>query len=323
MKAKSKGTLIILLILVAGIFLAVTAFFNGLRQETKVVVATTAIQAGTRLDESVVTLASIPSRAVQKGALTSLDDALGQVLTMARAPGDQVTASMVGDAAVSGVAAALPPDHRAVAIHVDQASGLAGIIRVGDRVAVVGTLNPPDTMKQAAMMATTTGEESQKLEWESAAPPAPITRVLIHGARVLLVPQTFRYEETLPGEEEDSLMAPVRTSVAAQRESVVLLDVPLTPVEVFREKDENGEETAVLMSPVELLSMLDARGEIHLALEPVEPRLVDTTGVNLDSLYQYMSADGVLTTTVTITPTSQDRSALPIITPTPAAEGGR
>jgi len=321
MKAKSKGTLIILLILVAGIFLAVTAFFNGLRQETKVVVATTAIQAGTRLDESVVTLASIPSRAVQKGALTSLDDALGQVLTMARAPGDQVTASMVGDAAVSGVAAALPPDHRAVAIHVDQASGLAGIIRVGDRVAVVGTLNPPDTMKQAAMTTVTSGEESQK---PGAAPVAPITRVLIHGARVLLVPQMFRYEETLPGgEEEDSLMAPVRTSVTAQQESVVLLDVPLTPVEVFREKNKDGEETAVLMSPVELLSMLDARGEIHLVLEPVEPRLVDTTGVNLDYLYQYMSAGGVLTTTVTITPTSQDRSTLPIITPTPAAEGGQ
>ena len=321
MKAKSKGTLIILLILVAGIFLAVTAFFNGLRQETKVVVATTAIQAGTRLDTSVITLASIPSRAVQKGALTSLDDALGQVLTMARAPGDQVTASMVGDAAVSGVAAALPPDHRAVAIHVDQASGLAGIIRVGDRVAVVGTLNPPDTMKQAAMTTVTSGEESQK---PGAAPVAPITRVLIHGARVLLVPQMFRYEETLPGgEEEDSLMAPVRTSVTAQQESVVLLDVPLTPVEVFREKNKDGEETAVLMSPVELLSMLDARGEIHLVLEPVEPRLVDTTGVNLDYLYQYMSAGGVLTTTVTITPTSQDRSTLPIITPTPAVEGGR
>ena len=306
---KSKSTLVILLVLVAGVFLAVTAFFNGLRRETQVVVATTAIQAGTRLDESVIALVSIPARAVQKGALTSLEQAVGQVLTIARAPGDQLTSSMVGSAAVSGIAAALPPDHRAVAIHVDQATGLAGIIRVGDRVTIIGTLNPPDT---TAMIPTT-----REMQGTEALPStSTVTRVLIHGARVLLVPQTFRYEEVLPTEEEDSLMSPVRTSVSAQQESVVLLDVPLTPVEVFQE-----DNTAVLMSPVEILALLNAQGSIHLALEPVEPRLVDTAGVSLDQLYQYMAAGEVLTATTTITSTTS--TLPPVITPTPVVEGGQ
>ena len=311
---KSKSTLVILLVLVAGVFLAVTAFFNGLRRETQVVVATTAIQAGTRLDESVIALVSIPARAVQKGALTSLEQAVGQVLTIARAPGDQLTSSMVGSAAVSGIAAALPPDHRAVAIHVDQATGLAGIIRVGDRVTIIGTLNPPDT---TAMIPTT-----REMQGTEALPStSTVTRVLIHGARVLLVPQTFRYEEVLPTEEEDSLMSPVRTSVSAQQESVVLLDVPLTPVEVFQEEGENGEQTAMLMSPVEILALLNAQGSIHLALEPVEPRLVDTAGVSLDQLYQYMAAGEVLTATTTITSTTS--TLPPVITPTPVVEGGQ
>jgi len=306
---KSKSTLVILLVLVAGVFLAVTAFFNGLRRETQVVVATTAIQAGTRLDESVIALVSIPARAVQKGALTSLEQAVGQVLTIARAPGDQLTSSMVGSAAVSGIAAALPPDHRAVAIHVDQATGLAGIIRVGDRVTIIGTLNPPDT---TAMIPTT-----REMQGTEALPStSTVTRVLIHGARVLLVPQTFRYEEVLPTEEEDSLMSPVRTSVSAQQESVVLLDVPLTPVEVFQE-----DNTAVLMSPVEILALLNAQGSIHLALEPVEPRLVDTAGVSLDQLYRHMAAGEVLTATTTITSTTS--TLPPVITPTPVVEGGQ
>ena len=42
-----------------------------------------------------------------------------------------------GDAAQNALAQALDPDHRAVAIHVDQASGLAGLLCPGDTVSAI------------------------------------------------------------------------------------------------------------------------------------------------------------------------------------------
>jgi Flp pilus assembly protein CpaB len=34
------------------------------------------------------------------------------------------------------------PDYRAVAVHVDQASGLAGLLRPGDTVSAIGIVDP-------------------------------------------------------------------------------------------------------------------------------------------------------------------------------------
>ena len=65
------------------------------------------IQAGTRLDESVLEVREVHASAVQPGALTSPEEAVGQLLSVTRLPGDQITAATVGDvaeAAVIGVA---------------------------------------------------------------------------------------------------------------------------------------------------------------------------------------------------------------------------
>jgi Flp pilus assembly protein CpaB len=42
-----------------------------------------------------------------------------------------------GDAAQNALAQAIDPDHRAVAIHIDQASCLAGLLRPGDTVSAI------------------------------------------------------------------------------------------------------------------------------------------------------------------------------------------
>jgi Flp pilus assembly protein CpaB len=100
------------------VFVLVAAFLGGLRSTTEVVVARASIPAGARLVEGYLELREVHTADVLPNALTSVEEAREQVLTIARAPGDQITADMVGSAATVGLANQLEPGHRAVAVHV-------------------------------------------------------------------------------------------------------------------------------------------------------------------------------------------------------------
>lgn len=265
------------------VFVLVAGFLGSLRSMKKVVVAKASIPAGARLTANYLEVREIHSGAVLPNALTSIEEAEGQVLTVARAPGDQITADMVGDAATVGLANQLQPGHRAVAVHVDQASGLVGVVRPGDRVSVVAVVDPQDAqMTQAARMremrgTAVLGSTAEVTATKPVYDPAPAAYVVVSGLRVLLVPQLFRYEETLPDEKEGTF-AVARTTMTAQRESVILLDVPLEPVEVA-----DGVE----VSPAALLALLDAKARIHLLLEPAAGDNVEVTvGAELGDLYR-------------------------------------
>jgi Flp pilus assembly protein CpaB len=282
------------------VFVLVAAFLGGLRSTTEVVVAGASIPAGARLVEGYLELREVHTGDVLPNALTSIEEAKGQVLTIARAPGDQITADMVGSAATVGLANQLEPGHRAVAVHVNQASGLLGVLRPGDQVSIVAIVDPQaaqvETRRTFYSPVTDAGnvEETELVEQEL---PGPSAHVVISGLRVLLVPQLFRYEEALP-EEDGDMFAPARTTASAQNSSVILLDVPTEPVEIAE-----GLE----MSPAALLPLLDAHAELHLILEPVESDGVQIeVGAELGDLYRGMIGWGStapLTSTVVSTAT--------------------
>jgi Flp pilus assembly protein CpaB len=277
-----------LLITVGGgfiVFLLVVVFLAGLRSTRDVVVAAQAIPAGARLTADYLELKEIHSSSAMANALSEIEEAEGQVLTVARTEGDQITADMLGERATVGLATQLVEGHRAVAVHVNQASGLVGVVRPGDRVAVVAILDPQDAQLRQQMASyvaapVTSFELGQTpTPAPTREPPTPAAYVVISGLRVLLVPQTFRYEEILPEEEEGGL-APARTSAAAQQDGVILLDIPTAPVEVCE---------GVEMSPAALLPLLDAKAELHLLLEPMEGDRIDVeVGANLGDLYRAM-----------------------------------
>jgi Flp pilus assembly protein CpaB len=282
------------------VFVLVAAFLGGLRSTTEVVVARASIPAGARLVEGYLELREVHTGDVLPNALTSIEEAKGQVLTIARAPGDQITSDMVGSAATVGLANQLKPGHRAVAVHVNQASGLLGVLRPGDQVSIVAIVDPQaaqvETRRTFYSPVTDAGdvEETELVEQEL---PGPSAHVVISGLRVLLVPQLFRYEEVLP-EDDGDMFAPARTSASAQNNSVILLDVPTDPVEIAE-----GLE----MSPAALLPLLDAHAELHLILEPVESDGVQIeVGAELGDLYRGMigwNATTPLTSTVVSTTT--------------------
>jgi hypothetical protein len=116
------------------------------------------------------------------------------------------------------------------------------------------------------------------------APPAsPLARLAITGVRVLLVPQSFRYEEVPAGASEEELFSSARTSLSAQEGSVIVLDVPTGLIEVT---------PGFKVDPATLLAALDQYGMIHLALEPTSGLALDVADVitlNLGELYTEMN----------------------------------
>ena len=183
--------------------------------------------------------------------------------------------SVLGEIAGAGIPAELPEGHVALAIHVDLASGVAGLLRPGQTVTVIGMLSP-DLLKENptnviaapiygiyasyALPTPPGAPPSTPTPTPTPAPPSsPLARLAITGLRVLMVPQSFRYEEIPAGASEDQLYSSARTSMSAQEGSVIVLDVPTGLIEVT---------PGFKVDPATLLAALDQYGLIHLALEP-------------------------------------------------------
>lgn len=235
-------------LVVAGIvglltFLLALAFLAQLQDRAPLVVAARSLPPGTKLTMGDLEVRQVPHAARPTGALTRAEEALGRTVSYARAPGDAISEAVLGDRGL-GLAAGLRPETLAVAVKVDQASGLGGILRPGDRVTAVGILGRDDGG----------------------------VRVVLAGLRVLFVPQAFRNAEQ-EGPAALRTLAP---------QGVVVLEVSVTPLVV-------GEQ---MLSPLELLALLEAMGRVHLALEPSEAPPAPAVGVTVRAVQQFLGLDG-------------------------------
>ena len=295
-KKRSPIAAIVLAVIIG---LLVIALLNGVIRPTQVVVAKVAIAPGTLLTDQLVELRTIPMGARPKDAFSKVEDVAGKILPVGRAPGDWIVSTVLGEIAGAGIPAELPDGHVALAIHVNLASGVAGLLRPGQTVTVIGMLSP-DIIKASASslfsapvpeftspLLPTTPEEAttqSRTPTPTPEPPAsPLARLAITGLRVLMVPQSFRYEEIPAGASQEELFSAARTSASAQEGSVIVLDVPTGLVEVT---------PGFKVDPATLLAALDQYGIIHLALEPasgLELDVVDVITLNLGDLYNEMN----------------------------------
>ena len=303
---KARSSIVIIGALALVTFALVAGVLSAAQKEAPVVIAARALEAGTRLSLTDVEVIQVHAGAVLEGAFETVEDVVDLVITVQRMPGDQVTADMVGDAAQNALAQALDPDHRAVAIHVDQASGLAGLLRPGDTVSAIGIIDPSSLGGMGYQRAT--GAES---------------KVMLTGLKVLFVPYEFRYRE-LNTEDSGNLMSPVMSSSEGREKGVIVLSVPVTPITVTwhisnvvpaeattaksaapkvgasgtttetvfssgstaaRPEPAVHPNPTVRVSPVELLTLLDTQAQIYLAMEPAEKgEDVETPGIYLYDL---------------------------------------
>ena len=292
MQSKKRSP-IAAIVLAVVIGLLVIALLNGVIRPTQVVVAKVAIAPGTLLTDQLVELRTIPMGAKPADAIAKIEEVNGKMLAVGRAPGDLIVTSVLGEIAGAGIPAELPEGHVALAIHVDLASGVAGLLRPGQTVTVIGMISP-DILKTSStsvftapiseftspIVSLTPGVAVTPTPTPTPAPPSsPLARLVITGVRVLMVPQSFRYEEIPAGASEEALFSSARTSVSAQEGSVIVLDVPTGLVEVT---------PGFKVDPATLLAALDKYGIIHLALEPtsgLELDVADVITLNLGELY--------------------------------------
>jgi len=296
MQSKKRSP-IAAIVLAVVIGLLVIALLNGVIRPTQVVVAKVAIAPGTLLTDQLVELRTIPMGAKPADAIAKIEEVNGKMLAVGRAPGDLIVTSVLGEIAGAGIPAELPEGHVALAIHVDLASGVAGLLRPGQTVTVIGMISP-DILKMSnasvftapiseftsPIVSLTPGVAATPTPTPTPAPPvSPLARLVITGVRVLMVPQSFRYEEIPAGASEEELFSSARTSVSAQEGSVIVLDVPTGLVEVT---------PGFKVDPATLLAALDQYGIIHLALEPtsgLELDVADVITLNLGELYNKMN----------------------------------
>lgn len=287
----------IVLAVVIGVMVIV--LLNGVIQPTSVVVAKVAIAPGTPLTSDLLELRTVPAQVKPKDAFSRIEDLQGKVLAVGRAPGDDITASVLGDTAQAGIPANLQPDHLAVAVKVDLASGIAGLVREGQKVTLIGMLSPdvlqsiaaPAIPVNAPFLPTPTtvvlgfGQPTPtSTPTPTPAPPeAPLARIAISGVKVLMVPQSFRYQELPANSTQEQLFASARTVSAAQDGSVIVLDVPATPVEVV---------PGFKVNPATLIVALNKYGSLYLTLEPASGfQAPDILTLNLADLYDAMNND--------------------------------
>ena len=305
-------------------FMLVLAFFGGMKHTVPTVVAARPLAAGTKLTARDVRVVQIHASARLPGAFRSPDEVVGKVLAVARAAGDQITKDMIG-AGAYGLPAQLDSDTRAVGVHVNRASGVLGDLRPGDRVTVIGILDPSelgleqraDVYAEVEMTSPTSASGHARLTGG----PGPVARVMLSGLKVLLVPQSFRYRETTQGGK----LMPVNRRT---NEDVILLEAPVTPITLTVHTSEDVTDT-LTVSPLELLTLLDAKGRIYLALEPLERAGEVSVGVSAADVLNFALEGPPILPTPTATPTAtpaprKGRKLTPTPTPTaaPAGKGG-
>lgn len=276
----SKMIWIVVVTLALLTFVVVAGAVSRARDVQPLVVAARSLAVGQRLTTSDVEIREMASSAVLPGAFATLEEVLGQTVAVPRAPGDQLTAATLGEG-INSLVAALPPDWRAVGIEVDEAQGLAGLLRPGDTVGLVAYLEPQRTMVNVV---GGTLPDTNALAVED----SPQARLALSGLQVLFVPQEFRYvEQAATGEQSSSGLAGAQRR---DRTGVVVLAAPATPVTMTIPLSLTGTTTeTVRVTPVELLALLNDSGQaqIHLVLEPDNAQPAVALGVALDDLLLY------------------------------------
>lgn len=307
-----KRSPIIPIALAVLIGLLTIVLLNGVIRPVPVVVAKVVIAPGTVLTESLVEVKTVPAQARPSDAFAQVDQVIGKMVAVGRAPGDMVTASILGESAQAGIPAELSEGHVALAIKVDLASGVAGLLRPGQTVAVIGMLSPdvlraantfepvvieaPVEAQLTPVVIDPNAPQPTATPTPTARPPeAPLARIALTGLKVLMVPQGFRYEEVPAGASEEEMFASARTTSASQSGSVIVLDVPTDLVEVT---------PGVQVNVATLLAALNQYGSLTLALEPSGGLVLssDVRTLNIGGLYQSLQQESLPSATLTPAP---------------------
>lgn len=299
------------LVLLVGVFLAVVAFVgillllqspatqngtNAVPTEGKVVVAKTDIPLSTRIQADQVETKSVLLTAISAGAFADVSQVIGQVARQPVTAGGQITATtLTGGTSGAILDVNTPAGLRAIAVRVDQTSGVGTIIKAGDYVdAIIGL-----TEEQFASITEDPAVPDQVII-TNPGPYGTTTKLIIQGMQVLgtLLPPAAPVAATNP----QASAAPVAPgTVLNDQQEIVILAVTAQQAEVIRWAQLQLGRPALVNSQLQTLSLVLRSADDFIdpeTGEPVPPVLAETTGIVLQSL---IDTYGVLPPTV-VTP---------------------
>ncbi len=117
--------------------------------QQQVIVAKKDIPAGSMVDPNNLELAKIPEQYLQPQAVGSYDRIDGMIAITNIPKGDQITMNKLAyPKQLSGLAEVTPAGKRAITVSVDGAASLAGMVKPGDYVDVIGIVTIPKAGKK-------------------------------------------------------------------------------------------------------------------------------------------------------------------------------
>jgi Flp pilus assembly protein CpaB len=287
------------LVLLVGVFLAVVAFVgvllllqspatpsgeNAVPTTGTVVVAKADIPLSTRIRADQVEPKTVPLAAIGVGAFSDVSQVIGQIARQPVAAGGQITATTLnGGASGTVIDVQTPAGLRAIAVRVDQTSGVGTVIKTGDYVDSLIALSEEqfasiDATNPKLVVVTNPG------------PKGATVKLILQGMQVLgtLLPPVAPPPANADGTPST---APAAGTVLNEQQEIVILAVTAQQAEVIRYAQEMANPlltlSLVLRSPDDFLD--PATGE------PVPPVLAETTGITLKSL---IDTYGVLPPTI-------------------------
>jgi Flp pilus assembly protein CpaB len=290
------------LVLLVGVFLAIVAFVaillllqtpatapgeGAVPTTANVVIAKTDIPLSTRIRADQVETKEVALAAVSAGAFADVSQVIGQIARQPVTAGGQITATtLTGGFSGTVIDVQTPAGLRAIAVRVDQTSGVGTVIKTGDYVDSLIAL---------------TEEQFSSVTADPANPPdgVIITNPGPKGATVKLILQGMQVLGTLlppvappPANADGTPAAPAAPgTVLNEQQEIVILAVTAQQAEVIR----YGQTMA---NPLITLSLVLRSPDDFIDPEtgdPLTPVITETTGITLQSL---IDTYGVLPPTI-------------------------
>ena len=227
-----------------------------------VVVAAYDLPEGHTLAASDIVVDQVPKSKLPADAIGETAQVIGQTLRVFRGTGDVIKLTHLG-----GEVIMLAADERAVAIHVTDAAGLAGLIRPGDTVGVSAVMESQD---------------------------GAFAKTVASGLRVLYISPEFKAAVGIEQTDPSSLSSSPFNSGAGtisqnsrELEGTVVLAVPVDAITIGYDFSSFGASSASrLVNLTDLLPALDLVDSVRLSLflEPDSPVSFITSGLFLPDL---------------------------------------
>jgi Flp pilus assembly protein CpaB len=289
------------LVLLVGFFLAIVAFVgillllqtpatqtgeNAVSTTQNVVVAKADIPLSTRIRADQVETKTVAIADANVGSFGDVSQVIGQIARQPVVAGGQITqTTLTGGFSGTVIDIQTPAGLRAIAVRVDQTSGVGTVIKTGDYVDTIIAL----TEEQFASVTEDPANPDQVLV-TNPGPKGATVKLILQGMQVLgaLLPPVA--PAAVPAEGEPVASAAPGTVLNEQQE-IVILAVTAQQAEVIRYAQQMANPlltlSLVLRSPDDFIDPETG--------EPVPPVLAETTGI---TLLELINTYGVLPPTI-------------------------